>query len=266
MLSFPMSSLSAALLTIVLAAILSGPAFASDTPAPAPPLATIIERVVAQDEATRKALQSMQYEQTNLTQQLDAKNQVTRQEEERLIVRPGAPQEIQVVDVKGDHLPSDPDEAMQQAKGKEMERRKHDFSLRILITRFNIALAGTGNYLGQPAYILAFEPRPGQPYRDQTEKVLNQLHGQMWVSTRDYVILKTEATLVRPVSVAWIFARISTLDFHYELRSATSDFGPAWLQFAVEVDAPFIVIRQRQTVDMTHFERRGKLVSAAHPG
>jgi hypothetical protein len=257
---------STAFLPLFLAAALAGPAFASDTPASTPPLATIIERVIARDETTRKALQSMQYEQTNRTQQLDAKNQITRQEEERLIVRPGAPQEIQVVDVKGDHLPSDPDEAMQQAKGREMERRKHDFSLKILVTRFNITLAGTGNYLGQPAYILAFEPRPGQPYRDQTEKVLNQLHGQMWVSARDYVIFKTEATLVRPVQVAWIFARIGTLDFHYELRGATSDFGPAWLQIAVEVDAPFIAIRQRQTVDMTHFEPRGKLAGAAHPG
>ncbi len=248
-----------------LAAGLLLPPLASASPEGIPPLSVIIERAVARDDATQKALRAMQYRQSTHTEELDGKGKVTKQQELQLIVRPGAAQELQVVAVKGDNLPSNPDEAIQKAKGQEIERRKHNFSLKELVTRFNITLAGTGNYLGQKAYVVAFEPKPDQPYRDQTEKVLNQLHGQLWIRAKDDVVMKTEATLAHPVQIAWIFARISALDFHYELRSATDDFGPAWLQVTVEVDAPLINIRQRQTVDMTHFESRGRLATVRNP-
>jgi hypothetical protein len=236
----------------------------ADPDAP-PSLPTLIQAVIARDEATQKQLHTMQYEQSNHTEELDAKGTVSKEQDLHLLVRPGAPQEIQVLSIRGDNLPSDPDEAMQKAKGQEIERRQHNFSLKNLVARFNIAYAGTTDYLGQKAYLLTFEPKPNQPYHDQTEKVLDQLHGRMWVSAKDDVVLQTDATLTQPVPVAWIFARISALHFHYELRSTSSDFGPAFLQVGVEVNAPLIDIRQRQTVDMTHFESRGKLASAKNP-
>jgi hypothetical protein len=226
-----------------------------------PPLATIIERAVARDDATQKALESMQYHQSAHTEQLGAHDEVTHRQDIEFLVQPGATHELVVLSVKGDNLPSDPDQAMQKARGQETERRKHNFSLKTLVGRFDISLVGTGSYLGQKAYILAFEPRPNQPYKDQTERVLNQLHGRIWISAKDYVIDKTEATLAHPVRVAWIFASIRALDFHYELRTTTNDFGPSWLQVLVEVDAPLIQFRQRQTEEMTQFEPRGKLAT-----
>ena len=78
----------------------------------------------------------------------------------------------------------------------------------------------------------------------------------MWIRQQDDVILKTEATLAHPVSVAWIFARIATLDFLYELSGTAGEFGPARLQVSVEVDASLLTIRQRQTVNMTDFQPR----------
>ena len=178
-----------------------------------------------------------------------------------MIIRPGAPQEIEVVLVKGDQIPSDPDEAAQQEKGQEAQRRKHNFSLKSLVTRFNISYVGLGEFMGQPAYVIAFEPKPDQPYRDQTEMVLNQLHGRMWIGRRNDLVLKTDATLAHPVPVAWIFARITKLDFHYELRSTTSDFGPAWVQVLVQVDTPIFNFHQRQTVEMTQFKPRTQVAT-----
>jgi hypothetical protein len=204
----------------------------------------------------------MQYRQDSHTEQLDAAGRVTRQQDTLIIVRPGAPQELQVVSVKGDRIPADPDEAARQAQGQETERRKHDFSLKNFVTRFTISFLGQDQFLGQPVYLLGFEPKPNQPYRDQTEKVLDQLHGRMWISQRDALILKTEATLAQPVPVAWIFARISTLDFHYELRNASSEFAPSSLQVTVEVDAPLLRIRQRQTVVISDFEPRTAIAAA----
>jgi hypothetical protein len=109
---------------------------------------------------------------------------------------------------------------------------------------------------------VAFEPRPNQPYRDQTEKVLNQLHGKMWISTKDYSVLKTEATLAHPVNVAWIFAQVSAIDFRYVLDNTTGGMGPARIQTSVKVDAPFLSIRQRMVVDMSQFEPRAKDLAA----
>ena len=131
--------------------------------------------------------------------------------------------------IRGDNLPADPDEAAQQAKGKELQRRQQTLDLKALSTRFTLTLQGTSNDLGSKAYIVAFEPKPNQPYHSQTEKVLNQLHGRIWVRASDDTILRTQATLLHPVRVAWIFASITRLDFHYELPAGGSEYGPAWL-------------------------------------
>ena len=195
----------------------------------------------------------MAYDEQVHTERLDAAGRVTQRQDLRLIVRPGAKQELQVVSVKGDALPSDPDAAARQAQGKEAQRRQQTLDLRALSTRFHLTLAGRSTELGAPAYIVAFEPKPDQPFHSQTEKVLNQLHGRIWVRASDDTILRTEATLRQPVQVAWIFASITQLDFHYELPAGGSEYGPAWLQTAVEVHAPLINLRQRQRIDMTHF-------------
>jgi len=167
--------------------------------------------------------------------------------------------------VRGDNLPADPDEAAQQAKGKEMQRRQQTLDLKALSTRFNLSLQGTSNAQGVKAYIVAFEPKANQPYHSQTEKVLNQLHGRMWIRASDDTILRTEATLFHPVEVAWIFASITKLDFHYELPPGGSEYGPAWLETDVEVHAPLIAIRQHQRIDMTHFRPRPILPDAVTP-
>jgi hypothetical protein len=134
-----------------------------------------------------------------------------------------------------------------------------DFSLKDMAGRFNISYVGTDTFEGVPVYVVAFEPKPDQPYRDQTEKVLDQLHGKMWISTKDYSVLKTDADLAAPVEIAWIFAEITQLHFHYELNNTHGGLGPASFQTTVRVDAPFITIRQRMIVDMGDVVPRGAI-------
>ena len=233
------------------------PARADDTP----PLPTILAGVIARDAQTQRELRTMEYDQLVHTERLDAQGKVTTHQDLKLLVRPGAEQEIQVLEVHGDDIPTDADQAAQKAKGQEISRRKQAFDLKSIATRFNITLQGTTNELGPKAYLLAFEPRPNQPYSTQTEKVLNQLHGHMWIRASDDTILRTDATLLHPVEVAWIFASIDHLDFHYELPPGGSEYGPAWLQTSFEVAAPLIRIRQRQHIDMTHFRPRNLILS-----
>jgi len=229
--------------------------FATDAPTP---LSTIVRQVIARDDANQKALQSMEYHETLRIERLDGHGQVTRQQELRMIVRPGTTQEVQVLSEKGDDLPANPDEASLQAQGKEAQKKKVSFALKDMANRFDLILKGTDSIQGQPVYVVAFEPKPGQPYRDQTEKVLNHLRGRIWISTRDYSVLKITAHLAEPVEIAWIFAHINALDFHYELNNTSGGMGPARIQTSVRVDAPFLTIRQRMTVDMAQFQQRTK--------
>ncbi len=226
--------------------------------APTPPVSTIIDQAIARDEANKKALQSMEYHQLLKTERLDDKGMVIQQQELRMILRPGAAQEIQVLSEKGDNLPSNPDDATLQAQGQKAKNQNVDISLRDLADRFKISLVGTDTIRGQPVYVVAFEPKPDQPYRNQTEKVLNHLHGQMWIRARDYTVLKTEATLAEPVEIAWILAQISSLTFHYELDSTSDDMGPAQITTVVKVATPFLDITQRITVDLSQFQPRSK--------
>ncbi len=226
---------------------------------PTPPLETIIQQVIARDEANQQALKSMQYHQTLQTERLDENNRVIQHQELQMIIRPGAPDEVQVLSEKGDNLPANPDEAALQAQGHKAQKQKIDITLKDLANRFNISLAGTDTFRNQPAYVLSFEPKPNQPYRNQTEKVLNHLRGRMWISPRDYSVLKTEATLAEPVEIAWVFAQISALSFRYELNDAGQAIGPARVQTSVQVAVPFLSIRQRMTINMDRFQPRPKI-------
>jgi hypothetical protein len=221
-----------------------------------PPLSTIIREVVARDDATQKVLHSLQYHQVLDSEQLDKNDKVIKQQEVQMIVRPGASDEIQVVSEKGDNLPENPDEATLQAQGKKAQKQKVNFALKDIVSRFNVAFVGTGTVQNQSVYILSFEPKADQTYHNQTERVLNHLHGRMQVSTRDYTILQTDATLADPVEVAWIFAKVSALDFHYELNNTTGGYAPAQILTSVKVDAPLVTIRQRMKIVITHVEPR----------
>ena len=245
-------SLLLLLFVLALPAPAAAPA-ANPVASPPPPLSVLLAGVIARDAQTQRELKDMAYDEQVRTERLDAGGRVTQRQDLQLIVRPGEKQELQVVSVKGDDLPSDPDAAARQAKGKEMQRRQQTLDLRALSTRFRLTLEGTRTDLGAPAYVVAFEPKPNQPYRSQTEKVLNQLHGRIWIRASDDTILRTEATLLQPVQVAWIFASITRLDFRYELPPGGSEYGPAWLETVVEVHAPLLAIRQRQRIDMNNF-------------
>jgi hypothetical protein len=243
---------------MVSASMLLSPALPASTltPLAPPPLATIIRNVVARDEANQKELQSMQYHQSLHSEMLGDDGKVTKHEDVQMIIRPGARDEIQIVSATGDEIPSDPDQAAQKAKGDEAKRKNLRIALKDLAQRFVVTLAGTDVVNSQPAYVLAFEPRKDQPYQNQTEKILNQLHGKMWISAANYSVLRTQATLAHPVDIVFFLATINTLDFHYELQGPPGAMGPAEVRTAVVINAPFITIRQRMTVEMTQFSPR----------
>jgi hypothetical protein len=234
------------------------PGHAAITPpsAVAPTLQKIIENTLARDDLQQQALQSTQYDQTASIDQLDDSGKVTQHEVLRMIIRPGANPSMQIVSVQGDNIPTNPDDAEAQAKGRDVEGNKQTFTLRMLVNRFNITLAGEDKIAGQPAYVIAFAPKPNQPYHDETEKVVNQLQGHMWISAQTYNVLQTEAGLARPVSIAWFLAKIPTLDFHYSAPDINTGFAPCQIQITLQVNALFVGFHERQTIEMMNFRPR----------
>jgi hypothetical protein len=233
-------------------------ASAADAP---PPMATIVQQVIAQAQATLEALQSLEFHATLNVDQLDGLGQVTQQQKLQLLVRPGAPQEIKVLSdtgAGGNH-PAHPKEAPPRPT-QDIETRKSQINVGLndLVNRFDLAVAGTGALQGQPVYIVSFEPKPDQPAPNVMIKILNYLHGRVWVSARDYSVLKMEATLTRPVPVAWIFAHVNSVDFHYELNHAPGVMGPAHIEGSFRFDAPLITISRRMTIETTPFQPRAK--------
>ncbi len=244
---------------LLIAATVPAPPSSADLPS----LPSILQGVIARDAETQRDLQSMEYDEHVHTERLDAKGNVIQRQDLQFIVRPGASEEVQVVSTRGDNLPTDPDEAAREAQGKETQRRQQTFDLKSIATRFDLRLEGESTELGAKAYIISFEPKPNQVFHSQTEKVLNQLHGRIWIRASDDTILRTEATLVHPVQVAWIFASITRLDFHYELPPGGGEYGPSWLDTEVEVHASLVTIRQKQRVEMTHFRARNASTAAS---
>ena len=173
-----------------------------------------------------------------------------------MIIYPGGNPSMKIVSVKGDHIPSDPDQAEAQEKGRDVEGNKDNFTLRALVNRFTLSLAEETQLAGHRVYVIAFAPKPDQPYKDETEKIVNQLHGRMWISADSYDVLQTEASLAQPVSIAWFLATIPKLDFHYSRLDLSKEFTPCQVQITLQVQALIVGFHQRQIVDMTNFKPR----------
>jgi len=220
---------------------------------PGPSVCEIIAKTLANDESRQQALQSMQYDQAAEIDQLDSHECVTRHEVLAMVMRPGTHPPMKITSVSGDNAPPLSDHAAVQAMADDVEENKATFTLHDLADRFNITHDSDGVIDGVPVYLLAFAPKPGQPWRDDTEKVVNQLHGYAWISKRTYNVLRTEAVLTHSVRVAWFLAKVLTLRFEYRTHDSKSGFADSQERITLEVSAPFVGYHERQVIRMSNF-------------
>lgn len=222
----------------------------------APPIPEIVKGVLARDEAEQKELAKYAYRQKVRTDKLNADGTVRETSEIAMEVRPGDDFAI-VADGKGNVLSPTQVTDRQRKQAKDSETLKASFSLRRLAGRFDISLAGSDTVSGRPAWVLAFTPKPGQPYDNRIEKILNNLAGKMWVAQDDYSIVRTEAKLAREVDMAWFFASMVSLDYAY--RADLSPDGtpprlrPAEFDVTFDIDVVSRHIRQRQAISMSGY-------------
>ncbi len=233
----------------------------------------IFDAALAKFDADRAALSHWQYRQTLTTEQLDRDGKVTAKGVWHSIVRPGdsLPLEYTEKHVEGkisffeagaDEQPSanhkaaaaSPSPKAVQSKPNETEsivQAVHKYHLR---DRYEWHRLADGKAAGEEAYVLTFTPKPNQNTSTREERFFGHLAGRMWISRRDFTVLRAEGALQSPSSLFWVIARVTIFRFNYDAQPVTGSDRILRLSRATAttvVSFPFYKVRQKhwQTVD-----------------
>jgi hypothetical protein len=136
--------------------------------------------------------------------------------------------------------------------------KEEPFELLKIIDHYTYTLEGEETVDGVDCYKIAFTPKPDMPYENREEKVLNNVSGHIWASKQDYSVIKNEGFLMHPVPVAWIFATLEEMDFHFDaMQMPNGDYGPGRLQYQYLVSIPFMQLHERDTRIMSNYRPAG---------
>lgn len=257
------------------------PAFAQQKPS----ALDIFDAALARFDADRAALHKWQYHQTLTTRQFDKTGKVTAKGTWHSIVRPGDPGPLEYtgkkVEGKITFFDSNSD-ASQTAQGKSIAPKQNPATAKAKLNEAESAVAAVRKYnlrnryewrrlpdgtaAGEEAYVLTFSPKPHQNTKTREERFFGLLAGRMWVSKRDYTVLKAEGTLQSPCSLFWVIARVTVFRFNYDVGPMQADNRLLRLSKATaqtEVTFPFFKVRQKHWQTVESYETRTPRGAAA---
>jgi hypothetical protein len=214
----------------------------------APSAREIVARIAAQDKILQERRKQYDYDLAITREKLDDQDHVAGTSHETMVV-------------KGDKRP---DFGTRTALGQPEDEakkaaREEPFELLRILDHFNYTLEGEEEVEGVPCYKIAFAPKPDMPYANREEKVLNAVSGHLWASKIDYSIMRNEGALMHPVAVAWVFATLREMSFHFEtMRLPNGDFGPRQEQYSYLVTIPcWFTMHERDTRRMSNYRPAG---------
>ena len=207
------------------------------------PADKIVSEIVARDKVLVERRRAFDCDVAITREKLDSDKKVVSTEKDSEVTR-------------GDLRPSyhtrdaDADPAQEQKKTS----REEPFELLKIIDHYTYTLEGDEWIDGVDCYRIAFTPKPNLPYDNREEKVLNNVSGHIWASKEDYSVIRNEGYLMHPVSVAWIFATLHEMEFHFDAtRLPNGDYGPGRLQYRYQVNIPFSQLHERDTRIMSNY-------------
>jgi hypothetical protein len=111
---------------------------------------------------------------------------------------------------------------------------------------------------GESAYVLSFSPKPNQITSSREERFLALLAGKLWVSRKDFTVLKAKGALQAPCHLFWIIARVTTFQFTYHLGPSEGSrlLRSSEATAKTVVAFPFFAVRQQHWLKADHFESR----------
>ena len=191
----------------------------------APTADEIIHRVAAQDKQLVERRKAFDYDIEITREKLDSNRAVVSTAGKRRgRGRPGPGYGTRPAE-------GDPEQEAQKTS------REEPFELLKIIDHYTYTLEGEETVDGVDCYKIAFTPKPDMPYDNREEKVLNNVSGHIWASKQDYSLINNEGSLMHPVSVAWIFATLREMEFHFDaMRMPNGDYGPGRLQYRYLVE------------------------------
>jgi hypothetical protein len=239
----------------------------------------IFDRTLTAFDNQRVALRDWQYYQTLTTHQLDSSGNVTARGVWQSIVRPGDPRPLEYVGERmegklsffksessspatpsASSSPSaskskPPDSTQEKNQSESAVEAVRKYNLR---DRYNWKRLPDATVSGEAAYVIAFEPKPNQVVRSREERFFGLLAGKLWVSPKDFIILKMEVGLQSPCHLFWILAQVTTFKFTYVLEPSR---GPRLFRLSratarTVVSFPFYAVRQKHWLTIDKYEPR----------
>jgi hypothetical protein len=211
---------------------------------PAPSAREIVARIAAQDKILQERRKEYDYDLEITREKLDDQIQVVSTSQEKMVV-------------KGDKRPDFGTRAALGQPEDEAKKaaREEPFELLRILDHYNYTLEGEEAIEGVPCYKIGFTPKPDMPYANREEKVLNAVSGHLWAAKGDYTLMRNEGALMHPVAVAWVFATLREMSFHFEtMRLPNGDYGPRQEQYSYLVSIPFwFTLHERDTRRMSNW-------------
>jgi len=213
----------------------------------APTADQIIKLVVARDKELVQRRRAFDYDIEITREKLDSNRAVVSTVKETEVMRGDLRPGYGTRSASGD-----PEQEAQTTS------REEPFELLNIIDHYTYTLEGDDWVDGVECYRIAFQPKPDMPYSNREEKVLNHVSGHIWASQQDYTVIRNEGCLMHPVSVAWIFATLREMEFHFDAtRLPNGDYGPGRLQYRYLVGIPFTQLHERDTRIMSNYRPAG---------
>jgi len=197
----------------------------------------IIPLIVARDKQLQQRRKGYDYDLDITREKLDSDRSVLGTTHEHSVVI-------------GDHRP---DYNANVDKGKSTgdapkASKEEPFNLLKILDRYTYSLEGQETANGVLCYKISFTPKADLPYHNRQEKVLNAVSGHLWASVGDDSLIRSEGSLMHPVSVGWIFATLDELDFHSDsMPLPNGDYGPKEVQYRYLIAIPFAHFHERDT-------------------
>ncbi|HEY5892316.1 MAG TPA: hypothetical protein VIT91_03705 [Chthoniobacterales bacterium] len=239
----------------------------------------IFDGAIHQFEQRQRSLHPWQYYQTLVTRQYDDKGNVIGKGIWRALVRPGAQPPIEYIagSTEGELTLFDKpakSKASTDSSGSSQrtvaEKELHEESSRPesvveavnkyhLRDRYYWKRLPDARVIGETAYVLSFTPKENQTQTSGREaRFFSLLAGKLWISKHDHSILKAEAALQAPMSLLWIVARITHLEFTWEIIPTRANplLRRSHGESSLTIELPFKTVRQKHQLTVDKYERR----------
>ena len=207
------------------------------------PADKIVSQIVARDKVLVERRRAFDCDIAITREKLDPDKKVTSTEKDSTVMR-------------GDRRPSYNTRTASGDPAQEQKQtsREEPFEFLKIIDHYTYTREDDEWIDGVDCYRIAFTPKPDMPYENREEKVLNNVSGHIWASKEDFSVIRNEGYLMRPVSVAWIFATLREMEFHFDAtRLPNGDYGPGRLQYRYQVNIPFSQLHERDTRIMSNY-------------